>query len=228
MKRPSRSAGAIEIIFEDDDLLVVNKPAGLITSTTPREPRLTLWQGVRDYVDADGQRNARAGLIHRLDREASGLLVFSKNHSAYESLKAQFFKHTVGRVYTAVVSPAPHPAEGKIRSKLIERADGTVHSTDTPREGQLAITHYATIRTLAGSAVLRVTLETGRKHQIRAHLSQRGWPIVGDCTYGGVPCAGGLLLAAVELELDHPATGRRMSFKAPWPARITEWINQSV
>ena len=109
------------VVYEDEDVLVINKPAGLLTSTGPREKRPTALAYAREY---DG----RIELVHRLDREASGLLVFAKNGRALASLKRQLFYHTMGRVYHAVVSPVPGKAEGKIESLLAERADGTVHS----------------------------------------------------------------------------------------------------
>src|SRR5262245_66217776 len=105
----------MRIIHEDVDILVVAKPAGLLTSTVPRERRPTLLKMVREYA-AQHDPRARVGLIHRLDRDASGLLVFSKNHDAYESLKRQFFRHTVDRIYLAVVRGRLNPPAGKIRS----------------------------------------------------------------------------------------------------------------
>src|SRR5918993_3890206 len=107
-RRPPHRPGELEIVYEDADLLVVNKPAGLLTSTVEYERRPTLLARVREHVEAPRRRN-RVGLIHRLDRDASGLLIFSKNDAAYRSLKTQFLKHTVERVYLSVVHGKPHP-----------------------------------------------------------------------------------------------------------------------
>jgi RluA family pseudouridine synthase len=153
------------------------------------------------------------GLIHRLDREASGLLVFSKNRRAYDSLKTQFFKHTVERVYLARVRGKVQPTRGKIESRLIERADGTVRSTTQHAKGQRAISEYEVIEQKGGGASVEVRLLTGRKHQIRVHLSERGWPIVGDRVYGDPKDSQPLQLRAVRLALDHPQTGKRITFE---------------
>jgi RluA family pseudouridine synthase len=207
---PKPTLAPLRLIHEDDDVLIVDKPAGLLTSTGPREKRPTALAIVRRYVEATSP-GARVGLIHRLDRDASGLLVFSKSDLAYQSLKTQFFKHTVERAYEAVVRGSPNPKKGRIESRLIERADGSVRSTKEHAKGERAITEYEVIDARDGRATVRVTLHTGRKHQIRVHLSERGWPIVGDVVYGeGEP--GGLKLRAVKLAFDHPRTGRRIEF----------------
>jgi 23S rRNA pseudouridine1911/1915/1917 synthase len=206
----------LQIIFEDTDILVVNKPAGLLTSTVPREPRPTLWAIARDYVQANEPR-ARVGLIHRLDRDASGLLVFSKNDLAYQSLKMQFFKHTVHREYTAVVHGIPVPPQGQIQTHLAERADGTVYSTQHIEKGQIGTTKYELVKPIGEKSLLRVVLETGRKHQIRVHLSEGGWPIVGDKVYGKETDTCRLMLAATKLTLQHPREQKEMTFTIPAP-----------
>ncbi|MEA2711260.1 MAG: rRNA synthase [Phycisphaerales bacterium] len=209
----SKLIAPLKIVFEDDDLLVVDKPAGLLTSTVPKEKRPTALALVRNYVAATNPK-ARVGLIHRLDRDASGLLVFSKSHAAYDSLKSQFFKHTVDRVYAAVVHGKPNPPAGMIESYLLERADGSIYSTDRHAKGQRAITHYEVLETKNKRSRVCVRLQTGRKHQIRVHLSERGCPIVGDTVYGrDDDDSPRLLLAAVELAFDHPRSGKRVSFK---------------
>jgi 23S rRNA pseudouridine1911/1915/1917 synthase len=230
---PARSAAApaarrppqLDIVFEDADVLVVDKPTGLLTSTVPREPRPTLLALVRQYVEATPPargRPPRAGLIHRLDRDASGLLVFSKTPDAYRSLKDQFFQHSVERVYTAVVAGIPTPRSGRVDTRLVERADGTVYSTRRPGEGERAISDYETVEERKGRAIVRVKLHTGRKHQIRVHLAERGTPILGDTMYGQAaagkdPAPGRLMLAATKLSFTHPRTGQRLTFERPMP-----------
>jgi 23S rRNA pseudouridine1911/1915/1917 synthase len=213
-RRAPHRSGELEIMYEDADLLVVNKPAGLLTSTVEYERRPTLLARVKEHVEAPGRRN-RVGLIHRLDRDASGLLVFSKNDAAYRSLKTQFFHHDVERVYTAVVRGVPHPPQAKIESHLLERADGTVYSTPEHGKGQRAATSYETVRVADDrkASLLKVTLHTGRKHQIRVHLSEKGNPIIGDRVYGGAVPGERLLLAATRLVVNHPRTGKRLTFE---------------
>jgi 23S rRNA pseudouridine1911/1915/1917 synthase len=208
------------IVHEDADIIVVNKPTGLLTSTGPQEKRKTLLQMLRDYLVSADPR-ARLGLIHRLDRDASGLLVFSKSDVAYRSLKAQFFDHTVLREYAAIIHGVLNPRAGKIDSRLIERADGTVHSTSVHAKGQRAITDYETTRTENGLSLLRLRLFTGRKHQIRVHLSERGTVIVGDAMYGAKDDGTRLMLAAIRLGFEHPRTGKPVMFELPLPAEFT-------
>lgn len=239
-RRPGDATVELDIVYEDADVLVVHKPAGVLTSTVPRERRPTLLAAIRARGAERGE--TRIGLIHRLDRDASGLLVFSKTHEAYLSLKRQFFAHTVERVYTAVVEGVPTPRSGRVQSRLVERADGTVYSTPRPGVGERAVTDYEAVEERTGPlgrrSLVRVTLQTGRKHQIRVHLSERGAPVVGDPMYAGParnrggkaerckrsstrgrpePRVERLMLAATKLAFDHPRTGQRIALELPMP-----------
>jgi 23S rRNA pseudouridine1911/1915/1917 synthase len=221
----------LEIIHEDPDLLIVNKPAGLLTSTVPREPRPTLVAKVRDYL-ANSSPTARLGIIHRLDRDASGLLVFSKNEEAYKHLKRQFFNHSVDRVYAVVVEGIPKEPEGTIRSKLIELPDGKVVATTRSRVGQAAVTEYIVLRheqtPYGPRSLLRVKLQTGRKHQIRSQFAAQGTPIVNDPMYGEQPPTGRLMLVAMLLSLRHPRSAERLTWDIPIPSELKEAMSPAT
>ena len=215
-----------DTVFEDGEILVVYKPPGLLTSTVPKEPRPTLLAMIRDDQARQDPR-VRVGLIHRLDRDASGLLVFSKTDEAYQSLKTQFFHHAVERVYHAAVRGKPKPAAGRIETRLVERADGHVYSTKQEGRGDRAVTDYQWVRTVGKVSLVRVTLHTGRKHQIRVHMSQKNWSIVGDAIYGHgekSPPATGLMLVATRLGFKHPKTGKPVSFEIPLPEEMTALV----
>lgn len=217
---PRHRRGNLPIVSEDADVLVLDKPPGLLTATTPREKRPTLLAMVTDYL-ARNSRGSRVGLIHRLDRDVRGLIVFSKNEAAYFSLKDQLKLRTLGRVYHAVVAGVPKAAEGTIRSRLVEGPDGRVRSTTDPRKGEEAVTHYRVLRSWEGRSLLEVKLETGRKHQIRVHLAEAGHPIVGDSFYGRGGAEGpALLLAATKLTFKHPRTGAVVTYEKPVPAEF--------
>jgi RluA family pseudouridine synthase len=207
----------LKIIYEDDDVLVIDKPPGLLTSSVPREKRPTALGILREQVVLPPR--GRIGLVHRLDRDASGLLLFSKNDAAHRSLKRQFRDHAVHRVYTAVTAAAPPHNAGRLTSRLVELPDGSVRSTRIPGKGQLAITHYQAIGRRGPLFILRLTLHTGRKHQIRAQLSELGCPIVGDEMYGPRGDKSRrpqrLMLIATELAFAHPRHGRRIELKLP-------------
>jgi|GEM_PF-212426 len=236
---------SLAILHEDEDVIVVNKPAGLLTSTNERERRPTVAAKLKEYLE-ESSPGAKLGVIHRLDRDASGLIVFSKNPRAYHELKRQFYHHTVERIYTAVVEGLPTPKSGTIENLLYELPTGQVVQISDKSKGQIAITEFETLRVLnippsrrrqppialplhdkpaqpwAHRALLRVKLQTGRKHQIRAHFAARKTPIVGDPLYGPDPePVSRLLLCATGLAFDHPGTGERMSFETPPPAEIT-------
>ncbi len=212
------------IIHEDDDILVVSKPPGMLTSSGPRDERPTLWRIIQARAVQQGWRKPM-GIIHRLDRDASGLLVFSKCDDAYQSLKKQFFRHTVERIYMAIVSGTPNPAEGTIDYYIDEWKDGTVHKTRQHGRGERAISHYQTYSVTKKTALVRVKLETGRKHQIRVHLAGINHPILGDVLYHPHTKRGAtLMLVAKRLCFDHPRTGKRMEFELPLPEHMRQCL----
>ena len=207
----------IRIVFEDDSVIVVDKPAGLLTMATDREKVNTVYAALR--AELNGRRPAeKVFIVHRLDREASGLLVFAKSIEAKEYLQNQFKDHSAGRQYVAVVEGRVTPDKFTIRSYLAENAALRVYSTPRSSAGKLAVTHVNVLKRNPRATVLEVKLETGRKHQIRVHLAERGHPIIGDKTYGsGRNPFHRIALHGAHLEFRHPRSAAPMAFDSNPP-----------
>ena len=207
----------LSILHEDADVIVVLKANGLLTVPTERERDTTAQAYLNAYV-GEKKGAERIQVVHRLDRETSGVLVFAKNAFAREGLKEQFAAHTVDRLYVAIIEREIEPAAGTFRTYLREMKDLKMVSVDPHPDAKYAVTHFKTVATNGRFSMLEVTLETGRKNQIRAHLSEAGHPIVGDRMYGSeVNPLGRLGLHAKLLGFDHPVTGKHLVFEAPVP-----------
>lgn len=206
----------LEVVYQDSDIFVVEKPSGLLTATDAEERRPTVSAIMHKWSARDNHKG-RAFIVHRLDRGASGLLVLARNPVALAELKQQFFVHSVTRQYHAVVIGKPPAPAGKLESLLWEDHLGHMQIVDDPARGQQAITHYRVLKQLSGDRTLvECTLETGRKHQIRAQLAKLGCPILGDGEYGPLRHPKQrLMLHAVVLELDHPKLNKRLRFESP-------------
>jgi len=206
----------LTLLHEDDDVIVVIKANGLLTVPTARETENTAQALLNEYVRLRG--GGRIHVVHRLDRETSGVLVFAKNFKAREMLKEKFAAHDIDRVYVAIIEGKMQPPSGTIQSNLLERPSLRMESVKRHPEAKLSITHYKTSETSGQYSMLEVTLETGRKNQIRAHLSEAGHPIVGDHFYGSkTNPLNRLGLHAKLLGFIHPTTGKQMKFTAPVP-----------
>lgn len=212
----------LAILHEDDDVIVVLKSHGLLTVATERERETTAQAYLNAYLKEKG--GERIHVVHRLDRETSGVLIFAKHFDAREALKEQFAAHDVDRIYVAVIAGALEPPEGTFRSHLRERRDLRMESVEEGHpDAKLAVTHYRTIQANGRYSLLEITLETGRKNQIRTHLSEAGHPVVGDRMYGSVENPLGRLgLHAKLLGFDHPSTGKHLVFTAPVPRSFLE------
>ncbi|MGP1273016.1 MAG: pseudouridine synthase [Phycisphaerales bacterium] len=223
-RRPTRvPPHRLRIIHEDADLIVIDKPCGVITaSPEPTGPR-TLFDAVKEHARTRRGRRSRVWVIHRLDRDASGLVIFALSEPAYHKLKDDLRARRLHRHYLALVEgERPAGETGTIQTMLRERRDGTVEAVPpTARQDEHtrpAVTHYRVDATANGLSLLRVRLETGRKHQIRAHLADHGLPIVGDQRYGAqTNPIRRLGLHALELRLQHPVTGASLVCTAPAP-----------
>ena len=222
--REATPAPDFEVVYEDDDLLVVDKPAGLVTHPAPGHRGTTLAEALAGRT-AGGVDPERAGIVHRLDRDTSGLLVVARTEEAYAALQRMMRAREITREYLALVSGHPDAESGTIDAPIgRDRARRTVMSTRTDR-ARGAVTHFEVLERLPRTALLNVRLETGRTHQIRAHLAAIGHPVCGDSAYGGRECGRRLglerqFLHARKLMFRHPITGANMACESKPPVDL--------
>jgi 23S rRNA pseudouridine1911/1915/1917 synthase len=212
----------IRILYEDADLVVVDKAAGLLTVPSP----VVLHETAESFLNAyAGARRGEARIhhVHRLDRDTSGVLVFAKSEYVRDRLQERFAVHDVERVYVAIVHGKLRPPAGSFRSFLAEDRELRVRRVD-PAQGKEAITHYRTIASGRRYSLLELTLETGRRHQIRVQLADAGHPVVGDAMYAKEreDPLGRLALHAKRLGFVHPRSGQKLVFTAEMPPAFRE------
>jgi 23S rRNA pseudouridine1911/1915/1917 synthase len=216
-----------EVVLEDEHLLVVDKPAGVVVHPAPGHAAGTLAQALASRGAAGGSDPWRPGIVHRLDRDTSGLLVVAKSEAVHRALQELIRKREMRREYMALVAGRPDARSGTIDAPIgRDRRDRTAHSmsTDSPRE---AVTHFELERAFARTTLLRVRLETGRTHQIRVHLAAIGHPVCGDPQYGGGPCGERLgltrqFLHAAKLVFMHPMTGASVLCESNLPVDLLQ------
>jgi 23S rRNA pseudouridine1911/1915/1917 synthase len=212
---PAPFPAALRLVHEDEDLLVIHKPPGLLTIATERERERTAYRLIWDYLAAQ-RPPRRPFIVHRLDRDTSGLVVVAKSPEAKRHLQAQFEARTAERDYVAVVEGRVRAAAGTLESRLLEEWTLRVRPGAS---GKLAVTHYQVLRRRHDTTVLALHLGTGRRHQIRVQLAESGHPIAGDRAHGSRRDPfGRLALHACRLGFEHPATGQRVSFESAPPA----------
>lgn len=218
----------LDIVYDDDYVIVINKPVGIAAHPSPG------WQGatVVGAIFAAGFQLAtsgaaeRQGVVHRLDVGTSGLMVVAKNEIAYSNLKDQFRNRTVSKIYHALVQGHMDPTTGTIDAP-IDRHPREDYRFAVVANGKPSITHYKTLEVFPAVSSMEIELETGRTHQIRVHFSALHHPLVGDLTYGADPSLAQRLsisrpwLHARDLAFNHPATGERLSFTAEYPEDLT-------
>ena len=234
----------IAIVFEDDHLVVVDKPAGMVVHPAAGNTDGTLVNALLHHCAGrlSGINGvARPGIVHRIDKDTSGLLVIAKTDAAHEGLAAQFAEHSIDRRYLAVCAGHPNPAEGTVATRLgrsdSDRKKMAVLPDDSSR-GKRAVTHYLMMRRLEAASLIECRLETGRTHQVRVHCASIGHPLLGDPVYGRTPKAlrdvldrlkfRRQALHAAELGFMHPVTGERLSFSAELPRDMRELIDQTA
>lgn len=205
------------ILFEDEHLLVINKPAGLLSVATDREKARTAYRMVTDYVKSR-RIDDRIFVLHRLDRDTSGVLMFARDAQTKELFQSRWNEIVTRRGYRALVEGVPSPACGSIRSHLVETSTHLVFSGAPGPGAKEAVTNYQVLRSGGGYSLLDLSIDTGRKNQIRVHMKELGCPVAGDRQYGArTNPIGRLCLHAGELSFLHPETGKLITFTAPTP-----------
>jgi 23S rRNA pseudouridine1911/1915/1917 synthase len=218
----------LAIVHEDADLVVIDKPAGLVVHPAAGHAQGTLVNALlhhcRDLSGVGGE--LRPGIVHRLDKDTSGLLVVAKHDRAHRALSAQWKVHSIDREYLAFVRGAPRSESGTVDAPIGRHPTDRKRMSTHARVSRSAVTHWRIEERLRDATLLRVRLETGRTHQIRVHLSSIGLPVLGDPVYGGgraLPAARGIkrqALHAALLGFDHPTSGARVRFESALPGEL--------
>jgi len=213
----------LDIVYEDQDLLVINKPQGLVVHPASSYHEPTLVHGLLHQVDELSSINGiiRPGIVHRIDKDTSGLMVVAKNDVAHQRLSEDLSKHEINRVYIALVYGVIAENEGKIEAPIARHPKNRLKMAVLP-EGKKAITHFKVLERFEHYTYVECQLETGRTHQIRVHMQFINHPIVGDPIYGPKEIIGnqGQFLHAKQLSFDHPTKKEHMTFYAPMPSNF--------
>ena len=212
----------LNILYIDEDIIVINKPAGLLSVATDKEKRRTAYSMLSSYVKKENADN-KIFIIHRLDRETSGLLMFARSEEVKLQIQKTWNTTISERTYVGVVEGNVEPPEGTITSWLTESSAFIVYSSQNDKTGKKAITHYTKIAGTKDLSLLKINLETGRKHQIRVHMQDINHPIVGDKKYGAAAnFMGRMALHAMVLSFTHPRTGEPCHFDTGVPAKFKQ------
>ena len=233
----------LDVVHEDSHLLVVNKPAGMVVHPTTNDSGGTLVNALLWHVDDLSGINGveRPGIVHRIDKDTSGLLVVAKHDVAHRHLSEQFRAHSVDRLYVCLCfGGVPFPSEGRIESAIGRHPQHRIRMASVPSGGKDAVTHYRLVEDYGSVVMIECALDTGRTHQIRVHLSEKGHPLVGDPVYGGtrsrwfpsepevrelVAAQHGQMLHAATLGFIHPDTDEYIRFRKAPPQRMLTMID---
>lgn len=222
----------LDVVYEDGDLIVVNKPRGMVVHPAPGHPDGTLvnallWHCGDSLSGIGGER--RPGIVHRIDKDTSGLIIAAKNDFAHRALSAQLSDHSLARTYEAVVYGRVRDDAGTVNAPIGRCPTDRKRMAVTERNSREAVTHYEVIARYRGFTHIRCRLETGRTHQIRVHMEKIGHPLLGDMVYGRrCPAKGleGQCLHARALRFTHPRTGRVMELETPLPGYFLEVLSR--
>jgi 23S rRNA pseudouridine1911/1915/1917 synthase len=216
----------LEILYEDRDVIAVNKPAGVVVHAGAGVREGTLVNRLVHHFGtlSNTAGDLRPGIVHRLDKDTSGVLLVARTDFAHHSLAAQFSERTVEKVYLALVQGSMKADRGRITARIARDPVRRTRMTARLAEGRAALTEWEVLERLAGFTLLRVRIGTGRTHQIRVHLASIGHPVAGDRLYGAKPDPSGrFFLHAHRIAFDSPSTGARIAVESPLPPELADW-----
>jgi 23S rRNA pseudouridine1911/1915/1917 synthase len=226
-----REEWGFKVIYEDPHVLVVDKAAGVLTVPTEREERSALSNALARYLSRSQRHTRHVAVVHRLDRDTSGLLVFAKRQQVANALKGQFRARKPEREYFAILAGVLEKPKGSFSTYLATDKSLNQYSTAHTERGKLAVTHYEVVRTVPDATLVRVHLETGRRNQIRVHFAELGHPVLGDVRYQPDLArhrawkVRRMALHAAALGFTHPETDREMKFESPLPDEFTAFLS---
>lgn len=222
----------LEIVYEDEDVILINKPKGMVVHPAPGHTKDTLVNGLLYHCkDRLSGINgvARPGIVHRIDRDTTGILIVCKNDLAHQSIAAQLKEHSITRRYRALVHGNLKDDQGTIEGAIGRHPVDRKKMAINERNGKPAVTHYTVLERFGSYTLIECVLETGRTHQIRVHMASTGHPLVGDEVYGPAKCPfklQGQCLHAMVLGFVHPRTGEYLEFSAPLPEYFESLLNK--
>lgn len=223
--RKEKRLKGLKIVFEDDDLIIVDKEAGYLSVSTDKEKLRTIYGSLNEYVKKK-TKNSRVFVLHRLDREVSGFLIFAKSPELQEIFQKNWDNLVRQYVYTAVVEGKPAQKEGTVVSWLTENKNFVMMSSSMDNGGLKSVTHYKEVKSTGRYTLLDFNLETKRKNQLRVHMQSIGHPVVGDKKYGAPnnPIKR-IALHVKEMALKHPVTGELLEFRSPVPKLMQQLVS---
>jgi 23S rRNA pseudouridine1911/1915/1917 synthase len=226
IKSTDKIDAPFKILYDDLYLVAVDKPAGILSISPDLEDLDTVYRWMYAFVLETTNKRGRVHIVHRLDRDVSGVLLLAKTLEVKKALEAQWSQ--MDKRYYAIVQGVPPKPSGTVQSYLVEGNNTFVHSTKRPGEGKLAITHYQVLQRFARHSLLEVILETGRKNQIRVHMQELGCPIVGDRKYGASDMSLKRIgLHAFRMEMPHPVTKEPLIIESPMPAEFNRFLKNA-
>ncbi len=225
VRKDGKRISKLKILYEDDELIAINKPHGLLSIATDNEKEITAYRIMMDYVRETNPRN-RVFVLHRLDKETSGVLVFAKNEQIRDKMQKNWNDIVKKREYIAVCEGVFDKKDGTIISYLLPTKTNLMYSSHRPNDGQKAITHYHVEAENDEYSLLRVNIDTGRKNQIRVHMSDLGHKVIGDDKYGStINPINRMGLHASVFEFNHPISNKHFKFIASTPKEFFELFN---